>query len=80
MSHVLTIPQKLLRRGELVIVPRADYEEALQLKKRLLGEEKDTDEAIHIFEKEHAAGTLYKTTSFSSILVRTQARAKAGRQ
>lgn len=40
-----------MQRGELVIMPRAEYEEVLKLRKRLIWEEKDTDEAINIFEK-----------------------------
>lgn len=80
MLNLLAIPKKLLQRGELVIVPRADYEEALHLKKRLLWEEKDTDGAIRIFEKEHAAGKLQKTSSFSAILARTRAKTKTKRQ
>ena len=68
MSQILTIPKKLAEKGELVIVPRADYEEALRVKNRLLWEEKDTDEAIHIFEKEFGAKKLRKASSFATIL------------
>jgi len=33
MSKVLSIPRELSRQGELVIMPRTDYEEFLRLKK-----------------------------------------------
>lgn len=68
MAEVLTIPKKLSQKGELVIIPRAEYEEVINLKKRLLWEEKDTDEAIRVFEKERKSGQLKKTASFSEML------------
>ncbi len=33
MNKVLSIPRELSKEGELVIMPRADYEEFLRLKK-----------------------------------------------
>ncbi|MFQ6084459.1 MAG: hypothetical protein ACE5WD_14035 [Candidatus Aminicenantia bacterium] len=33
MSKIIAIPKKLLKKGELVIIPRSDYEEFLRLKK-----------------------------------------------
>ena len=33
MQQVITIPKQLLKKGELVIVPRFEYEEYLNLKK-----------------------------------------------
>lgn len=33
MSTVISIPRELLKQGELVIMPRNDYEEFLRLKK-----------------------------------------------
>lgn len=68
MSNVLTIPKKLMQKGELVVIPRAEYEEVLKLRKRLIWEEKDADEAIRVFEKERKTGKLKKTSSFSEIL------------
>lgn len=68
MSNIVSIPQKLMQKGELVIVPRADYEAMFEAHRRLLREEKDTDEAIRVFEEERAAGTLRKAVSFSEIL------------
>jgi len=33
MENIITIPKKLIKRGELVIIPRREYEEYLRLKK-----------------------------------------------
>lgn len=33
MERVITIPKELVKRGELVIIPRGEYEEYLRLKK-----------------------------------------------
>ena len=67
-TDTLTIPKKLTQRGDLIIVPREEYEEALEVKRRLLWEEQDTDEAIGLFEKERKAGKLKKAANFSTIL------------
>ncbi|MDP3784843.1 MAG: hypothetical protein Q8R12_02085 [bacterium] len=76
MSSVLTIPKKLAQKGDLVVVPRAEYEDALRVKARLLQEEADTDEAIRIFEKEARAKKLKVATDFASILGRATSRRK----
>ncbi len=68
MAEVLTIPKKFIQKGELVVMPRVDFEKILEVQKRLLWEERDTDEAIHIFEKEERQGKLKKAVSFSEIL------------
>ena len=68
MSNVLTIPKKLARMGDLVLVPRADYKDAMRVKARLLAEETDTDQAVRVFEKERKAKQLKKTRSFAAIL------------
>ena len=54
--------------GDLVVVPRADYEDAMRVKARLLAEETDTDQAVRVFEKERKAKQLKKTRSFAAIL------------
>lgn len=64
----ITIPKNLVRRGNLVVVPRREYEEFLKLQKRLLWEEKDTDEAIRIFKEEKNSGALKTATDFASVL------------
>ena len=33
MGTVITIPKELIKKGELVLIPRADYEELLRIKK-----------------------------------------------
>lgn len=68
MTDIITIPKRLIQKGELVIVPRVEYEEILKIKRRLLWEEKDTDKAIGIFEKERKAKKLKKASTFSEIL------------
>lgn len=65
---IVTIPKKLIEKGELVVVPRKEYEEVIKIRRRLLWEEKDTDEAIRVFEKEKKAGKLKKAFTFSEIL------------
>ncbi|KKT41399.1 MAG: hypothetical protein UW30_C0008G0018 [Candidatus Giovannonibacteria bacterium GW2011_GWA2_44_13b] len=68
MSNVLIIPKELAQKGDLILVPRTDYEDALKVKERLLGEETDIDEAVRIFEKERKAGKLKMAKSFSEML------------
>lgn len=68
MLNIFTIPKKLTRVGELIIIPKVEYEEILKIKKRLLREEADTDEAISIFEKEYKTGRLKKSSTFSEVL------------
>ena len=70
MSNVLTIPKKLAQMGDLVLVPKADYEEAMRTRTRLLAEEADTDQAIRVFEKERKANQLKKARGFAAILGR----------
>ncbi|PJB17188.1 hypothetical protein CO116_01295 [Candidatus Falkowbacteria bacterium CG_4_9_14_3_um_filter_38_19] len=57
----ITIPKKLIKNGDLVIIPRKKYEEFLDLekimKKKLL-EEIDTDLAVKIYRKEKNQGKL----------------------
>ena len=68
MIEILTIPKKLAKKGDLVIMPRAEYDKITTLKKRLLQEEKDTDGAIRIFGQEYKNKKLKKTSVFSEIL------------
>ena len=68
MAEIVTIPKNLAKRGELVLMPRSEYEEMLRVNKRLLWEEQDTDESINVFKMEHKAGKLKKAHSFSEIL------------
>ncbi|TSC75116.1 MAG: hypothetical protein G01um101430_617 [Parcubacteria group bacterium Gr01-1014_30] len=67
--NTITIPKKMSRKGDLVVVPRIDYEHMLKISQRLLREEKDTDEAIRVFERERKIGKLKRSSSFYDILV-----------
>ncbi len=51
----ITIPKKLERAKDLVVIPRKQYEELLSLKKvakDFLSQERDTDIAIKVYQKE----------------------------
>ena len=64
----ITIPQKLIRKGDVVVISKKEYQRFLKLQQRLGWEEKDTDEAIRIFEKEKRSGKLKSANTFVSIL------------
>jgi len=68
MEKVITIPKEIAKKGDLVLIPRREYEEFLRMREQKKWEEKDTDEAIRIFEKERKAGKLKKASSFAEIL------------
>ena len=52
MGKIITIPKEIVKKGELVIIPKSEYEEFLRLRKQREWEEKDTDEAIRVFKEE----------------------------
>lgn len=64
----ITIPRRISRKGDLVVIPRVEFDEWLKIKKRLLLEEKETDEAIRIFNRELKSGKLKRAVRFSDIL------------
>lgn len=68
MSNTLTIPKRLAQSGDLVILPRKDYEEVLKIQARLLEEETDTDEAIRIFNKEFRSKKIKMARGFADIV------------
>lgn len=68
MEKVIIIPKEISKKGDLVLLPRKEYEKLLELRKQREWEEKDTDEAIRVFEKERKSGKLKKASSFSAIL------------
>ena len=68
MSNILTIPQRLARDGDLIILPRKDYEEVLKIQARLLLEEADTDNAINTFNKESKSKKLKIAKKFTDIV------------
>jgi len=53
--NTLTIPKKLTKRGDLVVVPRKEYEDLLHFKKFYAQLDKDLDKSI----KEYRAGKYY---------------------
>jgi len=64
----ITIPKKIAQSGDLILIPKKEYDRLLKLGQRLLWEERDTDEAIEIFGREKKAGKLKSANNFSSIL------------
>jgi len=64
----ITIPKKITKEGDLILIPKKEYEHLLEVSRRLLWEEQDTDEAIKIFEREKKFGKLKSANNFSSIL------------
>lgn len=64
----ITIPQKLAKKGDLVIIPRKEYERFLKIQQRLGWEEKDTIEAINVFKKERRLRKLKIAKNFVDIL------------
>ena len=65
MVNAITIPKKLIKKGDLVLIPRSDYDELLRLRKQREWEEKDTDEAIRVFKKEKKESKLLKIKSLA---------------
>lgn len=64
----ITIPKKLTQKGDLVVIPRKEYERFLKIQQRLRWEEGDTEEAINIFKKEKRLGKLKFAKNFTDIL------------
>lgn len=58
MNKVIAIPRELLKKGELVIMPRSEYEEFLRLKKVIPLVEQTLSEkkAIQVGRKEIQKG------------------------
>ncbi len=67
MEKVITIPKELIKKGELVLIPRKEYEEFLRLRKQREREERDTDEAIRVFKKERLEKKLFKMRSLAEL-------------
>ena len=67
MDKVITIPKEIAKKGELVLIPRKEYEEFLRLRKQREREEKDTDEAIRVFKKERKEKKLFKMKSLAEL-------------
>ncbi|MCD6114903.1 hypothetical protein J7J74_01270 [bacterium] len=58
MSKVISIPKELSKKGDLVIIPRAEYEELLDLKKivRLMKLTPSEKKALRLGRKEIKEG------------------------
>jgi len=66
----LTIPKKLTKGEDLMIVPKKNYQEFLRWQKfvrKRMAEEKDTDEAIRVYKKEKRAGKLRLIKSLADL-------------
>jgi hypothetical protein len=66
-NNTITIPKEMAEGGDLVIIPRSKYEKLLRWQKKIKWEEKDTDEAIRIFEKERKEGKLFGIKSLAEL-------------
>ncbi len=67
MRKVITIPKEIAKKGDLVLIPRKEYEEFLKLKEKREWEEKDTKEAIKVFNKEKKGKGLVKIKSLAEL-------------
>ena len=67
MAKVITIPKEIVGKGDLVLIPRQEYEEFLKLRSQREWEEKDTNEAIRIFKKEKKEKKLIKIESLADL-------------
>jgi len=67
MGKVITIPKEIAKKGDLVLIPRQEYEEFLRLREQREWEEKDTDEAIRIFQEEKKKKKLLKIKSLAEL-------------
>jgi len=67
MEKVITIPKEIVKKGDLVLIPRKEYEEFLRLRKQKKWEEKDIDEAIKVFQKEKKGKKLIKIKSLADL-------------
>jgi len=67
MGKVIIIPKEIAKKGDLVLIPRQEYEEFLRLREQREWEEKDTDEAIRIFQEEKKKKKLLKIKSLAEL-------------
>jgi len=67
MEKVITIPKEIAKKGELVLIPRSEYEKLLKLRKQGVWEEEDTDEAIKVFKIERGKKKLVKIKSLADL-------------
>ena len=67
MEKVITIPKEIAKKGELVLIPRSEYEKLLKLRKQGVWEEEDTDEAIKVLKIERGKKKLVKIKSLADL-------------
>jgi len=67
MEKIITIPKELIKKGELVLISRKEYEGFLRLQKQREWEEMDTDKAIRVFKKERKEKKLFKIKSLAEL-------------
>ena len=67
MGKIITIPKEIAKKGDLVLIPKREYEEFLRLRRQREWEEKDTDEAIRIFKEERKKGKLVEVKSLAEL-------------
>ncbi|MBU2579020.1 hypothetical protein KKA09_02805 [Patescibacteria group bacterium] len=66
----ITIPQKMIKGDDLIIIPRRKYEKFLNLEKiirKKLDEEADIDMAIQVYKKEKLNGKLKTIKSLTDL-------------
>ncbi len=66
----ITIPKKLIKEKDLILIPRREYEKFLNLEKMIgkrLIEEADTDLATQIYQKEKKQGKLKAIKSLADL-------------
>lgn len=63
----LTIPKQLTKMGDLIIIPRKEYEKLQKAERERGLEEKDTDLALSVYRKEKRSGKLKTIRSLSDL-------------
>lgn len=67
MENIITIPKEFIKKDDLVLIPRKEYEAFLRLRKQREWEAKDTDEAVKIFKKEKKRKKLIEIESLAEL-------------
>lgn len=65
---VITIPQKIIKNDDLVIMPRKKYEQFLSIIRRQSQLDSDLNEAIGQVKRGKAAGPFYSTQELKKSL------------
>lgn len=67
MNTIIKIPKEIIKKGNLVLIPQSEYDEFLRFSKKRKAEERDTDSAIKVFQKEKKEKKLFKINSFGDL-------------